>query len=140
MVEIQVTYEGELRCRAVHGPSGAELVTDAPVDNHGRGESFSPTDLVATALGSCMLTIMAIAAEARGWDLRGTRVTVVKEMVADPRRRIARLVVRVRTPRPFDPEARRVLESAALGCPVQMSLPDTVDRPVTFDWDSAPAS
>ncbi len=136
MVEITVTYEGDLRCRAVHGPSGAELVTDAPVDNHGRGESFSPTDLVATALGTCML---GITAAKRGWDLRGATVTIVKEMVADPERRIARLVARIRTPGPLDERARAVLERAALGCPVQQSLPERVDRPVTFEWDTAPA-
>ena len=79
-VQIDVTYEGQFRTRAVHGPSGNSLVTDAPVDNHGRGESFSPTDLVATALGTCMATVMGIFAERHAIDLRGMSVTVKKEM------------------------------------------------------------
>ena len=87
-VEIHFHYVGDLRCESTHTPSGTDLHTDAPVDNQGRGESFSPTDLVATALGSCMLTTMGIAAKARGFDLPGATATVTKEMVADPFRRV----------------------------------------------------
>ena len=76
MVEIEVAYEGELRTTCRHGPSGASLHTDAPVDNHGRGEAFSPTDLLATATGACMTTVMGIRAQAEGWPLGGTRVRV----------------------------------------------------------------
>ena len=93
MVTISVVYEGELRCRATHDPSGEELRTDAPVDNHGRGESFSPTDLVGVAMGTCMVTIMGIAADKRGLDLTGTTVRVEKRMVADPKRRIGALEI-----------------------------------------------
>src|SRR5215210_6618245 len=82
MVQIDIAYQGELRCDARHRPSGASFVTDAPVDNMGKGESFSPTDLVATALGTCMLTIMGIYAERHAIDLRGTTVTVAKEMAS----------------------------------------------------------
>ena len=137
MVQIDVTYEGGLRTRAVHAPSGRELLTDAPVDNHGRGESFSPTDLVATALGSCMLTIMGIAAEKHGWPLAGATATVCKGMVADPGRRIGSLEVLIRVPGDFDGRARAVLEKAALGCPVHRTLGERVDIPVRFEWAGA---
>ncbi|CAN5951228.1 unnamed protein product [Sphagnum jensenii] len=80
MVEVNVVYEGQLRCKATHGPSGVELLTDAPVDNQGQGASFSPTDLVGTALGTCMMTIMGMAAQRENLDLTGTKVQVIKEM------------------------------------------------------------
>lgn len=134
MVQIDLVYEGGLRCAATHGPSSTTLVTDAPVDNHGKGQSFSPTDLVATALGTCMVTLMGIAAEHRGWDLEGTRCAVTKHMVADPDRRIGRLEVRISVPGDFDEDARRVLERAAHGCPVKRSLRPEVDVPVRFEW------
>ncbi|QDU67235.1 OsmC family protein [Engelhardtia mirabilis] len=133
MVEIHVTYRGELRCGAVHAPSSAELVTDAPVDNQGRGESYSPTDLVATALGSCMLTIMGIRARDEGWDLDGATVKVTKHMVADPRRRISKLEVRFALPNLAD-EARDVLERAAETCPVFESIHPNIEVPVHFGW------
>src|SRR5512147_185173 len=132
MVEIQIRYEGGLRTRAVHGPSATALLTDAPVDNHGKGESFSPTDLVATALGSCMLTIMGIVAERRGLDLSGTRVVVEKHMVTDPVRRIGRLPVTITLNRDCSAEERKLLEAAALTCPVHKSLHPDIDKPVTF--------
>ena len=84
MIEIHIDYQGDLRTHAVHGPSQTELITDAPVDNQGRGESFSPTDLVATALGTCMATIMGIVAKRKQIDLRGMTIRVEKHMSADP--------------------------------------------------------
>src|SRR5688500_19235092 len=99
MVEIQVAYQGELRCQAKHGPSGTTIITDPPVDNMGKGESFSPTDLVATALGACMLTLMGISAQRHNLDISGTKATVTKEMVTDPFRRIGRLGVTIVVPR-----------------------------------------
>jgi putative redox protein len=134
MVEIDITYEGDLRCTAVHGPSGTTMRTDAPKDNMGKGESFSPTDLVAAGLGTCMMTIMGIAARKLGVDLTGTRVKVVKEMAAAPARRIARLTVEISVPRAVKPEQRRQLESAAHTCPVSKSLREDVEAPVTFHW------
>lgn len=134
MVEIRVRYEGDLHCVAVHGPSGASFATDAPADNQGRGESFSPTDLVATALGTCMLTTMGIAAQKHGLDIAGARAEVVKSMIADPLRRIARLTVVLRVPREFDEPARALLERAALTCPVQQSLSPATEIPVEFRW------
>jgi putative redox protein len=137
MVEIQIEYEGGLHCRSVHEPSQASLSTDAPVDNHGRGESFSPTDLVATALGTCMLTTMGIVAERHGWNLAGARARVEKTMVADPVRRIGSLAVHLRMPGDFDARARQVLEKTAHTCPVHKSLDSAVLIPVVFEWDSS---
>lgn len=133
-IEIFLEYEGELRTRAVHGPSSTTLVTDAPVDNHGRGESFSPTDLVATALGSCMLTLMGLAARARDLDISGTRVRIEKHMVADPQRRIERLPAQIEVPRPIPPEHRAALEHAAETCPVRLSIHPRIDVPLQFAW------
>jgi len=134
MVEVSVTYEGDLSCTATHGPSGSSFRTDAPVDNRGKGRSFSPTDLVGTAMGTCMVTIMGIRAEENGWDITGTRVTVKKHMAKDPHRRIGRLEVEIAVPRDPGPEARASLEEAALTCPVHRSLRSDVEVPLTFKW------
>ena len=134
MVEISIDYEGQLRCSAVHGPSKTQLHTDAPVDNCGRGESFSPTDLVATALGTCVATIMGIVAERNELDLSGMRIHVTKKMVADPVRRIGRLAVTVSGPSSISEKDRRRLESAARHCPVHKSLHPDVDAPIVFEW------
>lgn len=132
MVEMTLVYEGQLRCAATHGPSGTTLVTDAPVDNHGRGESFSPTDLLATALGSCMLTYVGLAADKHDWKLEGTRVSVKKEMVADPLRRIGRLSVEIRLPAPMDDPALKILMNAVTTCPVKLSISEKIQVPITF--------
>ncbi len=137
MVHIDIRYEGNLRCRAVHGPSKVELITDPPVDNHGKGESFSPTDLCATALGTCMLSIMAIVAERHGWDLSGATVGVDKSMVSEPVRRIGKLAVVIRVPAAFDEKIRAALEKAAFTCPVHQSLSRDVEIPVRFEWGAS---
>ena len=134
MVSIQIEYQGELHCKATHGPSGVELSTDAPKDNQGRGESFSPTDLVATALGSCMLTIMGIAARTLNIDISGATATVEKEMTATPPRRIERLTVRIRVPHAPSAANREKLERAAHTCPVHRSLHPDVQIPIEFTW------
>ena len=134
MVRIEISYQGALRTIATHGPSTTQLVTDAPVDNHGKGESFSPTDLVATALGTCMLTVMGIFAQRHSIDLTGATVTVAKEMTAVPVRRIASLSVEVRFPLPGDHPQREALERTALTCPVLESLHPDVEKPVRFVW------
>jgi len=134
MVKIHVEYQGGLRCESRHGPSSRTLVSDAPVDNCGKGESFSPTDLVATALGSCMLTIMGIVADKRGIALEGAVLDVTKSMVADPARRIGKLDVCVSVPGELDANAKQALEKAALSCPVFMSLSDKIEIPVAFSW------
>jgi len=133
-VEIRLSYEGGLRCAAVHGPSGARLHTDAPVDNHGRGEAFSPTDLVTAALGACMLTIMGIVAERHGIDVRGVTVRLEKHMLADPDRRIGRLPAVITVPGRVSEEHKKLLERAALTCPVHKSLDPRIERPVQFVW------
>jgi putative redox protein len=132
MVEIEVEYAGGLRCTSRHGPSGSTISTDAPKDNEGRGESFSPTDLLATALVTCMLTTMGIVARKQGWNFDGARARVEKHMVADPLRRIARLPVRIEMPRGLPKDARPVLEKTALTCPVHVSVNPGIERPVTF--------
>jgi putative redox protein len=134
MVHSDITYLGGLRCEAVHGPSGTKILTDAPVDNHGKGEAFSPTDLAATSLGLCMATIMGIAAERHAVDLRGMTVGVDKVMSSDSPRRIARITVAFRIPLAADHPQRKLLEAAALACPVHHSLHPDVEKDVTFDW------
>jgi len=133
-VHISTNYLGELRCESTHGPSQTKLLTDAPVDNLGKGESFSPTDLVATALGTCMATTMGIFAQRHEIDLRGLRVTVEKEMTKEPPRRIARLTTELHLPLPATHPQREALERAALGCPVHRSLHGDVELPVKFFW------
>ena len=133
-VPIEAVYEGDLRCRATHGPSKAELLTDAPVDNQGKGESFSPTDLVATALGTCIATTMGIFAKRHDIDLRGMRVSVKKEMVQQPSRRIGRLATEVHVPLPANHPHRAALENAAVTCPVHRSLDSAVEIPIAFHW------
>ncbi|MFN2428029.1 MAG: OsmC family protein [Candidatus Binatia bacterium] len=136
MVRIDVRYEGGLRCHAIHGPSGERLSTDAPVDNRGRGESFSPTDLVATALGTCMATIMGIVADRHGWNIDGTLMSIEKEMTSDGPRRIHRLSVVIDSPAALDEAARRTLEDAAHTCPVRLSILPAIDVPVEFRWSA----
>lgn len=132
MVRIDVAYQGGLRCEATHGPSGQTLITDAPVDNHGKGESFSPTDLVATALGTCIATIMGIVAEREKIDLTALRITVQKEMSAEPPRRIAKLITRIEMPNGLTEQQRAKLEKTAHTCPVHQTLQGKVDMPVEF--------
>ena len=134
MVEISIKYLGDLRCEARHEPSGTVITTDAPVDNEGLGESFSPTDLAATSLGACMLTIMGIAARKQGVDLGDTQVKVLKEMTPKPPRRIAKLTVVFTIPLPASHEKRAMLEEAARNCPVHLSLHPGVEQEMRFDW------
>lgn len=138
MVEIDIRYEGELRCDALHQPSSTHLRTDAPVDNHGKGESFSPTDLVAAALGTCMATVMGIAAGKHGWNIDGITLKVEKEMTTEPPRRIERLTVAFTVPEDVSAElpleAMAALEHAAHTCPVRLSILDAIEVPVRFGW------
>ena len=134
MVRIQMEYQGDLHCTSVHTPSGTELATDAPVDNQGRGESFSPTDLTATSLGTCMLTTMGIVARTLNVDLTGATATVEKEMSGTPPRRINRLTVAIRVPRTTSPENQQRLENAAHTCPVKKSLHPDIETPIEFVW------
>lgn len=137
MVQVDITYDGDLRCTARHGPSGATIITDAPVDNHGKGQAFSPTDLVGAALGTCILTVMGIVAQRRGIDLRGSTATVQKEMAASPQRRIGKLNVQIHVPAQLDEKQRTMLENAAHTCPVHGSLHPDIEMSVQFTWGGA---
>lgn len=129
-----VVYNGDLRTTCTHLASGNQIVTDAPVDNQGRGEAFSPTDLVATALGACMMTIMGIKARDMGLDITGTRIEVNKVMAANPRR-IARVELTfAMPPNDFTQKDKDLLESAALACPVCKSLDVACEQDVKFIW------
>jgi uncharacterized OsmC-like protein len=134
MVEMTLVYEGGLHTQARHGPSGATLATDAPVDNQGKGESFSPTDLLATSLASCMLTTMAIVGEREGWRIDGATARVEKHMVLDPRRRVGRLVVELAMPAGLPDEARERLEATARGCPVAASIHPDLEVDLRMRW------
>lgn len=134
MVEIRIAYKGELRCEAIHAPSGTVMTTDAPRDNHGKGESFSPTDLVATALGTCMMTVMVIAARKLDVDITGSTVVVNKTMVVKPERRIGELAVVIRVPQALDEATKEALKAAALSCPVHHSMHPDIAMPIAFQW------
>jgi uncharacterized OsmC-like protein len=134
MVEIKLSYEGDLHCSAVHTPSGNVLVTDAPVDNNGRGQAFSPTDLVATALASCMATVIGIVAKRKEIAVEGMTVTARKFMSDDQPRRISRLELDLHMPLPADHPERKLLESAARGCPVHHSIHPDIDVVMNWNW------
>ena len=134
MVPIKIEYQGTLHCQAVHEPSGTTLTTDAPKDNQGLGESFSPTDLVAAALGSCMLTVMGIMARTLGIDITGATAMVEKEMAAAPVRKIQKLAVKIHVPQSVSEENKLKLERAAHTCPVHKSLHPDVQIPIEFVW------
>ncbi len=135
IVEINVTYQGGLRTRAIHGPSKNELVTDAPVDNMGKGESFSPTDLVATALASCIATTIGIVAQRKGIEVTGMRVRTEKHMSTDSPRRIVRLPTTVWLPLPPNHSERALFENTAHGCPVHQSVRPEIEIPIEFIWE-----
>lgn len=132
MVEVDIVYKGSLRCEATHGPSQDSVQTDAPKDNNGKGEAFSPTDLVATALGSCMMTIMGILAQKNNIDLEGAKAHVTKEMTSEGVRRIKRLAVTITLPKNYSDKEKQLLQNGALTCPVHKSLHPEVDAPVEF--------
>ena len=127
-------YAGHLRTEATHTASGNIIQTDAPVDNHGRGEAFSPTDLVSTALGSCMMTVMGIVAERHSWDLVGSTFAVLKHMSSEPPRRIAQIDVTFTLPATLAPQDRIILERAAHTCPVGLSLHPEVRQNIVFEY------
>jgi len=134
MVAISMKYTGSLHCEAIHNPSATLLTTDAPKDNMGLGASFSPTDLVATALGTCILTTMAIVANKLKVDMDDARATVTKEMAPAPDRRIAKMEVEIIMPLGIAIEHREKLEAAAHKCPVHKSMGPDVKMPIRFTW------
>lgn len=129
-----VTYLGDLRTEATHLRSGVKIITDAPPDNQGLGAAFSPTDLCATSLATCMLTIMGISARNHGIDINGAHATVNKVMAADPRR-IARVEIHMVMPKKdYDARQRQLLETAARTCPVAFSLAEGIEQALVFEW------
>lgn len=131
----QIIYTGSLRTEAQHLQSGSIIETDAPTDNQGKGERFSPTDLLATALGACMVTTMGIKAQTMPLDLTGTRVEVTKIMVADPRR-VGKIIVTLHLPASIgaSPEQKTILERVARTCPVERSLHPDLVLELAFNW------
>jgi uncharacterized OsmC-like protein len=130
-VSMKVVYEGQLHCELTHGPSGTKISTDAPKDNMGKGEAFSPTDLVGAALASCIVTTMAIVAQRDGIAFEGATAEVTKEMSSEPRR-VGALPVTVRMPASLPEAARKKLENAARHCPVEKSIHPDIKREITF--------
>ena len=130
-----IDYKGELRTTATHLRSGTVIETDAPVDNNGKGERFSPSDLVATALGSCMLTIMGIKARDKGWNIDGTKVSVEKVMGTEPRRITGvNIVFDFPAGHGLEEKDRKILENVAHTCPVAESIHPDIKQHVTFNW------
>ncbi len=129
-----VTYIGELRTEATHLFSGTKIITDAPLDNQGKAEAFSPTDLCATSLATCALTIMGISARNHGMDMTGAQAEVTKIMAADPRR-IARVIIKFIMPQNgYSDTQKQILEKAARTCPVSFSLAEGLDQVMEFEW------
>ncbi len=133
MATIQTIYLGDLRTEATHLRSGNKLITDAPVDNQGKGEFFSPTDLVGAALGSCMLTLMDQAAARLGLDMKGTKLVITKIMASDPRR-IGEIVIEVHFPRDYSDKEKLILKRAADTCPVARSLHPDLKQTVNYHF------
>ncbi len=132
-VAVQITgkYLGDLKVELHHGPSGSQITTVAPVDNQGDGSTFSPTDLVASALGACMVTLMGIAARKDDVNLEGLHFSLEKHMANDPRR-IGSVPIHIHMPAGLSMKQRLILERAAMACPVHRSLPDELEREIKF--------
>lgn len=127
MVKIDIEYLGDLQCKVVHGPSGSQLITDTPAENEGKGTHFSPTDLLATAVGTCVATVMGIVADRHGIDVKGLKVSVNKEIHVEPPRRVGKLTLNVVFPRELSGEEFRLLSAVVDTCPVTKSLhPDVI--------------
>jgi len=135
MVKMQASYSGGLHCEVIHIPSKSQLETDAPKDNLGKGERFSPTDLMGAALASCILTTMAIVAEREGIQLKGAKAEVGKEMVSLPSRKIGSLNVQVTLPSAVPEGAREKLQRAAQNCPVKKSLHPEIQAQIEFSYE-----
>ena len=129
----KVTYLDDLRTESVHLKSNNSFLTDAPLDNNGKGEAFSPTDTVATGLASCMITVMGIKANAMGVDMKGTIAHVTKTMASEPRR-ISKIEVVLEFPFEADTKTRKILEYTANTCPVHYSLHPDIEKDITFNW------
>ena len=133
MNKFEVKYQGNLRTKIIHLDSGSVISTDAPKDNHGLGETFSPTDLLCSSLASCILTIMAIAVEKKGIEILGATAIVKKTMTNNPRR-IAKIEIDLTFPRQYDLKTKTILERAAHNCPVHHSLSENIEKKITFNY------
>jgi putative redox protein len=135
MATSKVIYQGELRTKAIHLQSGIEITTDPPLDNNGKGEAFSPTDLLATSLANCMITIMGMAANSHGIDLGGLEADITKIMAANPRR-VAEIHISFNFPNQlnYSDKEKKILEHAALTCPVYYSLHPDIKKEISFNW------
>ena len=133
MNTLEIKYQGDLRTTATHLDSGSEISTDSPKDNHGLGETFSPTDMVCSALASCILTIMAIAVEKNDIDIKNTKAIVKKTMGNNPRR-IVKIEINLTFPKEYDSKTRTILEKAANNCPVHHSLSEKVEKDISFTY------
>ena len=134
MVTSKITYNGGLRTTSIHLASGKEIITDAPIDNKGKGEAFSPTDLLATSLGNCMLTIVGIAANEHGFNVDGTTAEITKIMEANPRR-VVEIVVNFQFPKnDYSDKAKTIIERSAKTCPVACSLHPDIKQNITFNY------
>ncbi len=131
----KVNYLGDLRTSAIHIASDKNIITDAPIDNQGKGEAFSPTDTVATALASCLLTIMGIKARDLNIDIKNTTAEVCKVMESNPRR-ISEIQITVNFTKSYDQRIKKILEKAALACPVSNSLHPDLKQNILFNWPS----
>lgn len=133
MSTAKVTYLGNLRTENEHLKSGNKFITDAPTDNNGKGEAFSPTDTVATALANCMITVMGIKARDMQVNMDGATALVTKTMASDPRR-ISKIEVVLKFPSGIDEKARKILENTGRTCPVLYSLHPDIEKVITFNW------
>jgi uncharacterized OsmC-like protein len=133
MATSRITYLGDLRTSSEHLLSGATIITDAPIDNHGKGEAFSPTDMVANSLATCMLTVMGIKATEMKVDFSGSTAEITKIMAADPRR-IAEIHITFEMNLVADEKTRTILERTAMTCPVHFSLHPEIKKEIIFNW------
>ena len=131
----KVIYQGSLRTNCEHLQSGQQIITDAPTDNNGKGEAFSPTDLLATSLAACMITVMGIKATANAWNIDDTELQVTKIMASDPRR-VSEIIIELNMPRDrtFDDKTKKILENTARTCPVALSLHPDIKQNIIFNW------
>ena len=133
MSDISIKYDGKLRTTAIHHQSGSIISTDAPIDNKGKGEKFSPTDLFVTALGSCMLTIMGITAQTHGFNIDGSSVDIKKNMGTNPRR-VSSIEISININGTFSEKEKKLLKNAAHHCPVSKSIHPDIDEQITFNF------
>lgn len=133
MATVETVYRGDLRTEITHVQSGTKIVTDAPLDNQGKGESISPTDMLAASLGSCMLTIMGIAARTHGFSIDGTRASITKVMGTEPRR-VVEIKIDLHFPQDYSDKVKKIIENAAKTCPAEHSLHPGIRRTITYHY------